>query len=150
MAFPYRDPQQAQPFILGYFERLRANDEIRKAWLGLEALVQVRLQEPDVAVLVDTRGGQEMRINPGIADEEPGLTLSLSADSFHAIYTGQVNVFTAFAERLVRTEGNAGLVMQTAWTLPQAIQIYREHCAAAGVPELRACAPGASRCGCAD
>jgi formate C-acetyltransferase len=141
MAFPYRDPQQAQPFILGYFERLRANDEIRRAWLGLEALVQVRLQEPDVAVLVDTRGGQEMLVRPGVADGEADLTLILSADSFHGIYTGQVNVFSAFAERMVRAEGNAGLVMQTAWTLPQAIQLYREHCAAAGVPEQEAKAP---------
>jgi len=141
MAFPYRDPQQAQPFILGYFERLRANDEIRRAWLGLEALVQVRLQEPDVAVLVDTRGGQEMLVSPGVADGEADLTLILSADSFHGIYTGQVNVFSAFAERMVRAEGNAGLVMQTAWTLPQAIQLYCEHCAAAGVPEQEAEAP---------
>lgn len=138
MAFPYRDKQQAQPFVLGYFERLRANDEIRRAWLGLEALVQVRLQDPDVDVLVDTRDAREMRINAGVADEEPHLTLILSADSFHGIYTGQVNVFSAFAERVVRAEGNAGLVMQTAWTLPQAIRIYRGHCAATGVPEPEA------------
>jgi len=141
MPFPYRDPRQAESFAAGYFERLRGSDGIRSTWLGLDALVQVRIQEPDIAVFVDTRGGREMRIGPGDSAEEPDLTLSLSADSFHDIYTGQLNVFTAFATRRIKAEGNVALIMKTAWTLPQAIQIYREHCAAAGLPEEETKAP---------
>jgi len=141
MPFPYRDPQQAEPFVLGYFERLRANDDIRRSWLGLDALVQVRVQEPDVAVFIDTRGGREMHVSPGVTAEQPDLTLTMSADSFHGIYAGQLNVFTAFADRKVRAEGNAALVMQTAWTLPAAIRIYREHCASAGVATEETSAP---------
>jgi formate C-acetyltransferase len=144
MPFPYRDPKQAQPFALGYFERLRDSDDLRRTWLGLDALVQVRMQEPDIAVFIDTRGGREMRIRPGVAAEEPDLTLTLTADSFHDIYTGQLNVFTAFATRRIRAEGNAALIMKTAWTLPQAIRLYREHCAAAGLPEPKAPRPEAT------
>jgi len=135
MPFPYRDPKQAEPFALGYFERLRDSDDICRTWLGLDALVQLRIQEPDIAVFVDTRGGREMRIRPGLAAEAPDLTLTLTADSFHDIYTGQLNVFTAFATRRVKAEGNAALIMKTAWTLPQAIQVYRQHCASVGLPE---------------
>ncbi|UCH85982.1 MAG: SCP2 sterol-binding domain-containing protein, partial [Dehalococcoidia bacterium] len=146
MPFPYRDPKQAEPFAAGYFERLRGSDDIRRTWLGLDALVQVRIQEPDIAVFVDTRGGREMRIGPGNSAEEPDLTLILSADSFHDVYSGQLNVFTAFATRKIRAEGNAALIMKTAWTLPQAIQIYRDHCAAVGltVQEAKASAPEAT------
>jgi pyruvate formate-lyase/glycerol dehydratase family glycyl radical enzyme len=133
--FPYRDPKQAERFALGYFERLRDCEEIFATWLGLDALVQVRIEEPDVAVTVDTRGGREMRIEPGVAAEEPSLTLTLTADSFHDIYTGQLNVFSAVADRKIKTNGNAALLMKTAWTLPLAIRIYREHCAAAGLAE---------------
>ena len=141
MPFPYRDPRQAEPFAAGYFERLRGSDDIRRTWLGLDALVQVRIQEPDIAVFVDTRGGREMRIGPGDSAEKPDLTLTLAADSFHDIYTGQLNVFTAFATRRIRAEGNAALMMKTAWTLPQAIQIYREHCASAGLTVQETKAP---------
>jgi hypothetical protein len=119
MPFPYHDPQQTQPFVLGCFERLRANHDIRRSWLGLGALVQMCLQEPD-------------------------LTLTLTAGSFHAIYAGQLNVFTAFADRNVSAEGNAALVMQTGWTLPQAIRIYREHCASAGLATEEQGGPGAA------
>nr|NIO30471.1 hypothetical protein [Gemmatimonadota bacterium] len=122
MPFPYRDPEQAERFALGYFERLRDCEEIFGTWLGLDALVQVRIQEPDIAVTVDTRGGREMRIAPGVAAEEPALTLTLTADSFHDIYTGQLNVFSAVADRRIKTDGNAALLMKTAWTLPQAIR----------------------------
>jgi len=141
MAFPYRDPRRAEPFALGYFERLRGSDDICRTWLGLDALVQVRIQEPDIAVLIDTRGGREMRVRPGVAVDEPDLTLTLTADSFHDIYAGQLNIFAAFATRRIRAEGNVALIMQTAWTLPQAIQIYREHCASAGFPQQEARAP---------
>jgi formate C-acetyltransferase len=144
MPFPYRDPQQAQPFALRYFERLRDSDDLCRTWLGLDALVQVRLQEPDIAVFIDTRGGREMRIRPGVAAEKPDLTLTLTADSFHDIYTGQLNVFTAFATRRIRAEGNVALIMKTAWTLPQAIRIYREHCASAGLLEPKAPEPAAT------
>ncbi len=30
--FPYQDPDQAAKFALGYFERLRADPDIRKTW----------------------------------------------------------------------------------------------------------------------
>jgi pyruvate formate-lyase/glycerol dehydratase family glycyl radical enzyme len=135
VSFPYRDPRQAEQFALGYFERLRGCEDISNTWLGLDALVQVRIQEPDIAVSIDTRGGREMRITPGVTAGEPNLTLTLTADSFHDIYTGQLNVFSAVADRRIKTDGNAALLMKTAWTLPQAIRIYREHCAAAGLPE---------------
>ncbi|MGQ9571798.1 MAG: formate C-acetyltransferase/glycerol dehydratase family glycyl radical enzyme [Dehalococcoidia bacterium] len=141
MPFPYRDSKEAEPFALAYFQRLRASTDIRTTWLGLDALVQVRIQEPDVAVFIDTRGGQEMRIRPGHAAEEPDLTLTLSADTFHDIYSGYLNVFAAFASRRIRAEGNVALIMQTAWTLPQAIQIYRQQCASAGVAIEEAKAP---------
>ncbi len=133
MPFPYSDREQAEEFALGFFERLRDNDGIRETWLGLDALVQVRIQEPEIPVQIDTRGGQEMRIGAGLAGEAPDLTLVLTADSLHEIYTGQLNVFAALTDQRLKTEGNAALIMKTAWTLPQAIQIYREHCASAGV-----------------
>ncbi|MGB6896622.1 MAG: formate C-acetyltransferase/glycerol dehydratase family glycyl radical enzyme [Dehalococcoidia bacterium] len=141
MPFPYRHPKQAEPFALAYFERLRGSDDLYRTWLGLDALIQVRIQEPDIAVFIDTRGGSEMRVRAGVSAEEPDLTLTLTADTFHDIYTGRLNVFPAFATRKITTEGNVALIMKTAWTLPQAIQIYREHCASAGLAEQETKAP---------
>ena len=34
--FPFTDPDRARDFALGYFERLRADPDIRKTWLGLQ------------------------------------------------------------------------------------------------------------------
>ncbi len=142
MSFPYSDAGEAERFTLGYFERLRDNEDIRRTWLDLDALVQVRIQEPDFTVAVDTRGGREMRVEPGAPKDEPDLTLMLTADSLHGIYTGQLNVLTALTGDQVRTEGNVALIVKTAWTLPQAIQIYRQHCVSAGLPEPAAEEPG--------
>jgi len=71
--FPSRDHKQAEQFALGYFERLRGCEDIFGTWLGLDALVQVRIQQPDVAVTIDTRGSREMRIEPGGWCRTPSL-----------------------------------------------------------------------------
>jgi pyruvate formate-lyase/glycerol dehydratase family glycyl radical enzyme len=132
--FPYQDPRQAAGFALGYFERLKADPDIRKTWLGLRSLIQVRISRPDIAVYVDTRDGETMRVTPGVTSERPALTLKLSANTFHRIYAGETNVFLAFATRKIKTQGNVALVMKTTWTLPQAIRIYREYGAELGLP----------------
>jgi formate C-acetyltransferase len=125
--FPYRDLDQATEFALGYFHRLRADPDILKTWLGLRSLIQVHIIRPNIAVYVDTRDGETMEIHPGVAKEPPALTLTLSADTFHRIYAGEMNVFLAFATRKIRTKGNVALIMKTTWTLPQAIRIYRQY-----------------------
>lgn len=136
--FPYPDPAAAQAFAMGYFQRLEADPDIRRTWLGLEALVQVRIYEPDIAVHVDTRDGETMTVTPGETAEKPNLTLTLSADTFHKIYAGEMNVFMAFARRKIKTQGNAALIMKTTWTLPQAIRIYRAYGAEVSAPGFAA------------
>jgi hypothetical protein len=44
--FPYRDPDRAAEFALGYFHGLRADPDILKTWLGLRSLLQVRITKP--------------------------------------------------------------------------------------------------------
>jgi pyruvate formate-lyase/glycerol dehydratase family glycyl radical enzyme len=132
--FPIQDSARAAEFALGYFERLEADPDIRKTWLGLRALVQVHITQPDIAVSVDTRDGQTMVVTPGVASEPPALALTLSADTFHRIYAGELNVFLAFATRKIQTRGNVALIMKTTWTLPQAIRIYRQYGAELGLP----------------
>ncbi len=132
--FPYRDPGEAAEFALGYFQRLRADPEILKTWLGLGSLIQVHITEPEVSVYVDTRDGETMQIVPGVASGSPALTLTLRADIFHRIYAGEMNVFLAFATRKIKTKGNVALIMKTTWTLPQAIRIYRQYGAERGLP----------------
>jgi pyruvate formate-lyase/glycerol dehydratase family glycyl radical enzyme len=132
--FPHQNPNEAIEFALGYFERLRADADIRKTWLGLRSLIQVHVTRPDVAVYVDTRDGETMLVTAGDTPESPALTLTLSADTFHRIYAGELNVFLAFASRKIRTKGNVALIMKTTWTLPQAIRIYRQYGAELGLP----------------
>jgi pyruvate formate-lyase/glycerol dehydratase family glycyl radical enzyme len=136
--FPYRESEKAAAFALGYFQRLRADPDILKTWLGLRSLIQVQITQPDIAVYVDTRDGQTMIITPGLTPETPALTLTLTADVFHRIYAGELNVFLAFAARKIKTRGNVALIMKTTWTLPQAIGIYRKYGAELDLPGFEA------------
>lgn len=133
--FPYKDPAQALQFALGYFDRLQADVDIRATWLKLRAIVQLKMRDPDIQAYVDTRSGTQMQVRAGVAAEPPNVVISLTADVFHQIYTGQMNVIMAFATGKIKTRGNTGLVMRTTWTLPAAIRIYRDYLKEIGVKE---------------
>jgi hypothetical protein len=141
-SFPYKDRDQATKFALGYFERLRADPDIRQTWLGLQSLIQVHITAPDIAVYVDTRDGETMIVTAGVCPEPAALTLTLGANVFHRIYAGEMNVFLAFATRKIKTRGNVALIMKTTWTLPQAIHIYRQYGTELGLPGKTCQPPG--------
>jgi hypothetical protein len=85
----------------------------------------VKIQNPDIFICADTRNNQ-IKIQKGILDQTPDLTLSLEADHFHRIYAGKMNVLGAFATRKIKTKGQTSLIMRTIWTLPKAISIYKQ------------------------
>lgn len=136
--FPYHEGgKKAEAFVVGYFSKLAEHPEISRVWKDLKTLVQVHLTNPDFWAVIDTRKG-EMDVSAGKTNEAPELTLTLEADDFHGIYSGQLNVLSAFASQKVLAEGKIAIIMETTWTLPQAIEIYRNHCQELGItfPEL--------------
>jgi len=133
--FPFAEGgKDGEAFVLGYFARLAQHPEISQVWKNLKTLVQVHLTQPEFWAVIDTRDGKTMKVTTGKANQTPELTLTIAADDFHRIYSGQLNVLSAFASQKVLAEGKVSVIMETTWTLPQAIEIYRGHCQELGLP----------------
>jgi formate C-acetyltransferase len=124
--FPYQDVEKGMEFIIEYFESIMRDGDIKKVWMKNNCLLQVMIEEPEIRIHADTRNNQ-IKIFPGmIVDDSPDLTLTLKADHFHRIYAGKMNVMMAFASRKIKTKGKTSIIMKTIWTLPKAINIYKD------------------------
>jgi len=126
MGFPYKDPEQAREFVFGFIDRLRNVDVIREGWQKLDMLIAIHIRQPDIDFWIDTRGGKlELCTEKPEGEEEAALTLT--ADLFHKLYTGQENAMMAFTQRKIQPKGRVSGIMQLTSTMPQAVAVYREY-----------------------
>lgn len=125
MGFPYQEAQPAKEFVLAFVERLKEVKEIYAGWSSLDMLIGIHLKQPDVDFWVDTRGGG-VQVCPEHPGGEEGASLTLTADLFHKLYTGQENAMVAFTKRLIQPKGKVSGIMQLTSTMPQAVQVYRK------------------------
>ncbi len=124
MGFPYQDPQQAKPFVLGFANSLKDVKEIYEGWSALKMLIGIHIKQPDIDFWVDARGEgmQICETNPG---GEEAASLTLTAELFHKLYTGQENAMLAFTKRLIQPKGKVSGIMQLTRTMPQAVEVYK-------------------------
>jgi putative sterol carrier protein len=131
MGFPYKDPEQAEAFLLGFIERLKDVEEIYKGWSALNMVIGIHLKQPDVDFWVDTRGGDVV-----VCKEQPGpegASLTLTADLFHQLYTGRENVMLAFVKGKIKPRGKVAGIMQLTRTMPSAVEVYKAYLAKKGL-----------------
>jgi putative sterol carrier protein len=131
MGFPYKDPEQAEAFLLEFIERLKGVEEIYKGWLALNMVIGIHLKQPDVDFWVDTRGDDVV-----VQKEQPGpegASLTLTADLFHQLYTGQENVMLAFVKGKIKPRGKVAGIMQLTRTMPSAVEVYKAYLAEKGL-----------------
>jgi hypothetical protein len=132
MGFPYQDPQQAKEFILGFANRLKDVKEISEGWSALKMLIGIHIKQPDIDFWVDARG-KEMQICETHPGGEEDASLTLTAELFHKLYTGQENAMLAFTKRLIQPKGKVSGIMQLTRTMPQAVEAYKRYLAEKGV-----------------
>jgi hypothetical protein len=95
-------------------------------------LIGIHIKQPDIDFWVDARG-KEMQICETHPGGEEDASLTLTAELFHKLYTGQENAMLAFAKRLIQPKGKVSGIMQLTRTMPQAAEAYTRYLAEKGV-----------------
>jgi len=132
--FPYlKNPRQAEEFLVEFYRRANRNPEVANALLDLNAIIQIHLEYPEVFIIIDTKTGKRVRVFQGKVKETPDVTLTLSANTFHELYSGRLSTFQAFGSDSVRTDGDRSVVTKMTRTLPQTIRTYIEYCKELGI-----------------
>jgi hypothetical protein len=132
MGFPYTDSKQAKEFVLGFANSLKDVKEIYEGWSALKMLIGIHIKQPDIDFWVDARS-EGMQICETYPGGEEAASLTLTAELFHKLYTGQENAMLAFTKRLIQPKGKVSGIMQLTRTMPQAVEAYKKYLAEKGV-----------------
>jgi hypothetical protein len=90
---------------------------------------------PDVAVLLDGRGGQEVKVEfaepgPVPTAAAPDLMFRMSGETAHPFWTGELNVMTALGLGKIQLQGSLISALKIAPSMPLMQESYRRAWAA--------------------
>ncbi|MCL6580827.1 MAG: SCP2 sterol-binding domain-containing protein, partial [Firmicutes bacterium] len=133
MPFPYKDPRQAEDFIVEYLEATQTDPVLLDAWKRLGMVVGFKIEDLGLGFGLDCTSGDKVVISRRYPDPPPAAAMKLTSDTFHDIFTGRLNVGMAFMKRAVRTEGNIAGVLKLTGLMPRNIKVYKDLLAAKGL-----------------
>ena len=119
----FRDTEHLYRVLDAFFKQVTANDEVSKALLAGQFVLQFRYKEPVGQVTIDLR-------KPPItwafddAKTKPDLTMIQSADIAHLFWLGRLNIATAIATRKVVSRGPVSKALKLLPALKNAYPLY--------------------------
>jgi hypothetical protein len=110
-------------------------DDLSIAFLGADTTVRYSYTDPEATITVSLRAGAG-RVEFGESDVEAEVEMSMSADTAHRFWLGEVNVTTALARGDIRAKGPVAKLLKLVPLAKPAFPRYRQQLIDQGRPEL--------------
>lgn len=121
----WKDTQEPIKAFIALFKEAAKDEELKKGLMKVNQLIWFDYTEegPDCSFHVDSREGQ-LNVAAGKPDEDPDLTMSLSADDAHRSWSNKLNPIMAITRKKIRVKGNATALLKLAPKLRKVAVIY--------------------------
>ena len=101
----FKDETEVYTYIGGIFEEALADPEVGQKFAASGVILRVKYSDPDSVLTVDMPGkkvhyGEDARNGP-----KPVIEMSMTADTAHRFWLGNVNITAAMAKGQVKAKG---------------------------------------------
>ena len=111
------------------------DDDLSASFLGADTVVRYRYTDPEAIITVSLRPGDGW-VDFGESELEAEVVMSMSADTGHLFWLGEVNVTTALARGDIRAEGPVAKLLRLVPLAKPAFPRYRQQLIDQGRSEL--------------
>ena len=108
----FKDADEVYEFIGRLFQDLNEDEELSSKFKKANTIVQYRYTEPDSQITVKIMDGEEGRVDLGETDLEPEVVMTMTADTAHEFWLGQVNVTVALARGRIGAKGPVAKILK--------------------------------------
>lgn len=99
--------------ILGkLFQDLAADEEMSARFRQANTIVRYQQTDPEAAITVRLQPAEPVQVDLGKTDMEPQVTMTMSADTAHRFWLGQVNVTVALARGEIKATGPVAKILK--------------------------------------
>jgi len=104
----WKDENEPITMFLKMFEETSKIEDLSKGLKKVNQLIWFDYTQdgPNCSFWIDCRGG-EIKAGQGKPDEEPALTMSLSADDAHRSWSNKLNPVMAITRKKIKVKGSA-------------------------------------------
>jgi putative sterol carrier protein len=123
----WKDETEPIKAFIELFNRAKHDTELYEGLKKVNQLIWFDYTEdgPNCSFYVDCRGG-EVKVSQGKPDDQPNLTMSLSADDAHRSWSNKLNPVMAITRRKIRVKGSATGLLKLAPKLKKVATIYNQ------------------------
>lgn len=129
----FKDSDEVVRYIGGIFEEAYRDPELEPRLKANDLVLQFNFTDPDTTIVIDFASGAITHDADGV---EPGVTMTMSADTGNAYWQGKVNLPLAMAKSKIKVEGNVAKMLKVAPLSKKMFPQYVESLRADGRDDL--------------
>jgi len=108
----FKDADEVYEFIGKLFQDLNEDEELSPKFKKANTIVQYRYSDPESQITVKMIDGEEGRVDLGDSDLDPEVVMTMTADTAHEFWLGNVNVTVALARGRIRAKGPVAKILK--------------------------------------
>jgi putative sterol carrier protein len=132
----FKDSQEVYDTLGRLFVELAADEELAPKFRRANTIVRYQYSDPDSAITVRLQEGQPGEVDFGESEMEPEVTMTMSADTGHRFWLGQVNVTVALTRGEIKAQGPVAKILKLVPLAKPVFPRYKAQLEAQGRSEL--------------
>ena len=108
----FKDAEDVYATLGRLFEDVANDDELAPKVRRANTIVRYEYTEPDSALTVRLQEGEPGDVDLGDSEMEPEVTMTMTADTAHRFWLGQVNVTVALARGEIKAKGPVAKILK--------------------------------------
>lgn len=132
----FKDSQEVYDTLGRLLTELANDDELAPKFRRANTIVRYRYTDPDAEVTVRLQEGQPGDVDFGPSEMQPEVTMTMSADTAHRFWLGEVNVTVALARGQIKAEGPVAKILRLVPLAKPAFPRYRAQLSEQGRDDL--------------
>ncbi len=132
----FKDADEVYEFIGKLFQELNDDEELGPKFKKANTIVQYRYSDPESQITVKMVDGEEGQVDLGETGLEPEVVMTMSADTAHEFWLGNVNVTVALARGQMKAKGPVAKILKLVPLVKPVFPRYRQQLADAGRQDL--------------
>ncbi len=108
----FKDADEVYATLGKLFLDLAADQEMSERFRQANTIVRYQHSDPDSAITVRLQPGEPLEVDLGESEMEPQVTMTMSADTAHRFWLGQVNVTVALARGEIKASGPVAKILK--------------------------------------
>ena len=123
----FKTTDELNDVLVNFLSEAMQDPDVGKKFAATETVFRVDYSDPDTVMWVDCREFPPA-VHLGTADDdEPVITLAMSADDGHKFWLGRLNMTTALAKRQVAVKGPVTTIMKLLPAVKPVFSRYEAH-----------------------